>query len=100
MTWHQLLATSTEAGKCGWTKRDKTLYALYDAGVKALERWFHYITHRDKTAYAEHDQQAHLSLQSPERGETVYAQTKRDKTLYALYDAGVKALERMTSQRI
>ena len=38
MTWHQLLATSTEAGKCGWTKRDKTLYALYDAGVKALER--------------------------------------------------------------
>ena len=49
MTGHQLLATSTQAGKCGGTKRDKALYAQHDAGAKDLERW---VLKRDKTAFA------------------------------------------------
>ena len=56
MTGHQLLATSTEAGKCGGTKRDKALYAQHDAGLKDSWRRLLNITHRDKTAYAQHDQ--------------------------------------------
>ena len=45
--WHQLLETSTQAGKCGGTKRDKALYAQHDAESKDLERW---VLKRDKTA--------------------------------------------------
>ena len=56
MTGHQLLSTSTQAGKCGGTKRDKALYAQHDAGVRDVERRLLNITHRVMTAYAQRDQ--------------------------------------------
>ena len=56
MTLHQLLETSTQAGKCSGTKRDKALYAQHGTGVRDVERRLLNITHRDKTAYAQHDQ--------------------------------------------
>ena len=77
MTGHQLLSTSTQAGKCGGTKRDKALYAQHDAGLKDSWRRLLNITHRDKTAYAQHDQPAHWSLQSTALDKTVYAQHGR-----------------------
>ena len=68
-----------DAGREGrWTIRDKALYAQHDAGVKDLERRLLNITHRDKTAYAQHGQPAHLRLQSPARDETVYAHHGRE----------------------
>ena len=67
-----------DAGREVWlARRDKALYAQHGAGVKELERRLLNITHSVKTAHAQHDQPAHLRLQSPERDETVYSQHGR-----------------------
>jgi hypothetical protein len=66
MTGHQLLAASTQAGKCGGTKRDKALYAQHDAGLKDLWRRLLNITHRVMTAYAQRDQHIGVCSRPPE----------------------------------